>query len=260
MSISLSFATKLSPQFRRNAVATTKVLAGFRTAVQDILTYLAGITQLENLGNPPINPPAESLLSRYRGMSAFDFKSKSMAEFSANTEYQTIICTPEEAILPANLPIFEQHIKEVVIKRKFAVTSRDQPTSISLANFLKKLSAEEDSNIRLERTFIFADMKRPDSVFSCIGIYLTNGTLHPKHDETLTDTDTDPHVTSREISIALPIKVADGSEIAKGIKGGNSEAEEEECGICLETPIEGEKCAILFCEHWFHQKCISLWF
>ncbi|KFY67664.1 hypothetical protein V496_01488 [Pseudogymnoascus sp. VKM F-4515 (FW-2607)] len=205
-----------------NAVATPNVVAGFRSAVKDILTYLGSITQLEKIGDTQIKPPTQSLFFNYKEMFDFDFKSKSMAEFGASTEYQTVVCTPEEAMSPTNLGVLEKYIEQVVLDRKLAVMSGDQPnSSAKLSDFLKQLSTEGESNIRLERTFIFTEMKliRPDSVFSTIGIYLTN---------------------VKAISAALPITVVDGSEIVSRSKKTSSGTEEEECGICLEAPIAGQ--------------------
>lgn len=159
MSILSIFAIKLSPRFRHNGVATPNVVAGFRSAVKDFLTYLGSITQLEKIGNTLIMPPTQSLIFSYNEMFDFDFKSKSMAEIGASTDYQTVVCTPEEAMSPTNLGVFEKHTEQAVLDRKLAVMSGDQPnSSAKLSGFLQQLAAEEESNIRLERTFFFTEM------------------------------------------------------------------------------------------------------
>ncbi|KFY69396.1 hypothetical protein V496_00281 [Pseudogymnoascus sp. VKM F-4515 (FW-2607)] len=207
-----------------NGVATPNVVAGFRSAVKDFLTYLGSITQLEKIGNTLIMPPTQSLIFSYKEMFDFDFKSKSMAEIGASTDYQIVVCTPEEAMSPTNLGVFEKHTEQAVLDRKLAVMSGDQPnSSAKLSGFLQQLAAEEESNIRLERTFFFTETKliRPDSVFSLIGIYLTN---------------------VKAISATLPITIIDGSDIVSRSKTSYSGTEEEECGICLEAPTAGQKC------------------
>ena len=150
--------------------------------MQDILAQLASIHDLENLSNTPINPPTKSLVARYMEKCAHNFESKSIGEFGKSTDDQTIVCMPDEALSPADLVTFERYAKEMEIERKSAVISGNQPTSSArLAAFLKDVSAEENSNIPLERIFIFTDMnlRNPSSIFSDFGVHLTDGTAYP---------------------------------------------------------------------------------
>ncbi|KAH9204287.1 hypothetical protein DL95DRAFT_418372 [Leptodontidium sp. 2 PMI_412] len=162
-----------------NTIATPKISLGFTQAIQDILACLDYINKFEK-ADTPIQQPTRSLISHYREMTSYNFSLKSMDEIAASEESQMIICSPEEVFSPTDLQIFEQHIKEIVIRRKSAITSGVQPieSTLRLTVFLKELSAQENSVIQLERSFIFTDMEllKPDSVFSLFGVYLTNGT------------------------------------------------------------------------------------
>ena len=181
--------TKLTLRLRHNTVATPKILLGFRKAVQDILTSLDNIEKFEK-ADTPIQSPPRSLISHYSEMSSYNFNFKTMDEIAAGEGPQMIICSPEEVFPPADLQIFEQHIKDIVIRRKSAVISGAQPneSTLRLTAFLKALSAQEHSTIQLERSFIFTDMEllKPDSVFSLFGVYLTNGKIPPRTLQTFT--------------------------------------------------------------------------
>jgi hypothetical protein len=50
----------------------------------------------------------------------------------------------------------------------------------------------------------------------------------------------------------------DGGAIVK-LHGEDSDGSTKECSICLEEAVEGEDIKVLFCKHWFHSNCISMW-
>lgn len=111
--------------------------------------------------------------------------------------------------------------------------------------FLKELSTQENSSIRLERSYIFTDMDllKVDSVLSVFGAYLTNGTFSHLiyiHSRLLIVADS----TAKQMagSLSLPVAVVDGSEIIERMKEGN---DEPECAICLLEPAAGETIAVL---------------